>query len=57
MEKNGKGMTEQELSAIPEVSDVVLWQDEDGPTTVMDLQGVVWFVGMYQKRLCKCRAF
>ena len=53
MEANGKGMTELELRELTEVKDVVLWQDNDGPTTVIDSQGTGWFIGMYNGRLCK----
>lgn len=53
MEANGKGMTESDLVAIPEVYDVVLWQDDDGPTTVTDQEGTRWFIGLYNGRLSK----
>lgn len=52
MEQNGKGMTEQELMALPKVN-AVLWQDDDGPTSVTDSQGRSWMIGIYQGRLCR----
>lgn len=54
MEANGKGITELELSELPEV-DLVLWQDYEGPTTVTDSQGIVWFIGLHDGKLCKRR--
>ena len=54
MEVNGKGITETELAALPE-ADAVLWQDNDGPTTVVDSNDQTWFIGMYKGRLCKRR--
>lgn len=54
VEPNGKGITEQELRELPEVKDFVLWQEEDGPTTVTDSQGDTWFIGFYDGKLSKC---
>jgi len=48
-------MTEKELKELPEVN-VVLWQDDDSPTTVTDFQGRTWFIGTHKGRLCKRRA-
>lgn len=53
MEANGKGIIELELENLPEVKNVVLWQDEEGPTTVIDSRGMVWFIGLYDGKLCK----
>jgi hypothetical protein len=55
MESNGKGMMEQDLRELPEVENVVLWQDDDGPTSVIDAQGRAWMIGLYQGMLCKRR--
>lgn len=65
-------MTEQELMDLPVVEDLVLWQDDDGPTTVTDSQGRSWFIGIcmaletfaaqyfgqgtHEGRLCKRKA-
>ncbi len=56
MEANGKGITETELTDLPEVENVILWQDSDGPTTVTDSQGRIWFIGFYEGKLCKRRS-
>jgi hypothetical protein len=56
MEANGKGITESELANLPEVENVVLWQDDDGPTTVTDSQGIGWFIGIYDGKFCKRRS-
>jgi hypothetical protein len=56
MEKNGKGMTPLELESLQEVYDVVLWQDDNGPTMVTDMNGVDWFIGLYCGELSKRKA-
>ena len=56
MEPNGIGMTQTDLEKLPEVFGVVLWQDDEGPTTVIDSQGRGWFIGMYKGKLCKCKS-
>lgn len=48
----GEVMTEEQLQKIPEVN-AILWQDDDGPTSVIDSQGVAWMIGTYQGNLCK----
>ena len=54
MESNGKGMTQQELINLPEV-DAVLWQEDGGPSYVIDSQGRKWVIGTHEGRLCKRR--
>jgi hypothetical protein len=54
MEANGKDITQAELENLPEM-DIVLWQDDDGPTTVIDSNGQAWFIGMQKGQLCKRR--
>ena len=46
--------TERDLREIPE-TDAVLWQDDDGPTSIIDSQGIVWMIGKYNGWLCKRR--
>jgi hypothetical protein len=48
-------MTQEELDKIPQVGDVVLWQEEDEPTSVIDSQGVAWIIGWFQGVLYKRR--
>jgi len=55
MESNGAGITQQELELLSELNNVVLWQDEDGPTTVIDMNGKSWKIGTYKKNLYKQR--
>lgn len=57
MESNGKGMTQEDLENLPEEDSKVLWQDDDGPTTITDKLGQVWFIGLYQGKLCKQKAW
>ena len=53
MEPNGKGITEKELKELPEVSDIVLWQDDDGPCNIIDHEGSEWSIGFNGKILSK----
>ena len=56
MKPNGEGMTEQELKDLPEIKNKVLWQDDNGPTTVIDSEGAEWFIGTFNDKLYKRRA-
>jgi hypothetical protein len=47
--------TEKDLHLLPEIENVVLWQGEDGPTSVIDSWGITWMIGKYQGFLCKRR--
>ena len=54
MDKNGKGMTQSDLEALPEVHEIVLWQpDDEAPIYVIDVKGVKWAIGFYNGILCK----
>jgi hypothetical protein len=47
-------MTQQELELLPTVNNVVLWQPDDNePTSVIDVDGNAWMIGLYQGKLCK----
>lgn len=54
MKPNGKGITQQELELLPEVN-TVLWQDDDGPQTIVDSNNQTWFIGIQKAGgpLCK----
>jgi len=55
MEANGKLITEQDLNQLPEDNIHVLWQDDDGPTSVIDSQERAWMIGLYNGNLVKRR--
>lgn len=46
---NTSGITQKDLNSIPEMDKpVALWQEEDQPTSVTDLDGVAWMIGKYE---------
>jgi hypothetical protein len=48
-------MTQEDLDKLP-ISNMVLWQDEEGICSVIDKYGVTWMIGIYNGVLCKRRA-
>lgn len=56
MDKNGKGMIQEDLDLLPEVEGVVLWQpDEESPERVIDANGIDWRIGFHKGNLSKSR--
>ena len=55
MKKDGTGMTMTDLQQLPEVKNVCLWQNEDGPSVIIDDDGVKWVLGFYMGKLSKRR--
>jgi len=53
MDKNGNSITQKELEYLPEAPQVVLWQTEEAPTTVIDIYGHAWNLGFYKGVLYK----
>lgn len=56
MSLNEKGLTEQELHDLPEMDNVVLWNESGSNETVIDTErGEIWRIGLYNGVLCKSR--
>lgn len=53
MEKDGSGITLTDLRQLPEVKNVSLWQNEDGPSVIIDDDSVKWMIGFYMGKLSK----
>jgi len=53
MKEDGTGMTLDDLKQLPEVKNVCLWQSEDGPSAIIDDDGVKWVIGFNKGKLSK----